>query len=440
MGKKGKHIIGYCRESTAIQYNEGFNIDDQEKRIRTYAGLYFDDKSDELTIMRDAASAKSLDRPKMNVILQMIEAHEVDVFIVYSLDRMTRRVKDLAYLLDKFQKHHVQLLSITEKIDTDSPMGRFFIYLIVLIAQWEQETIGSRSERGIIESAMQGNYALPGSPIGYMRNPEDTHKLIIEENAAEIVKNVFSDVADNGLTLTTVMHKLNADKVLDKKWTRPALANLVSNKIYYGTMELKGREFPNIAPPLITKETYKLAQIRTKAATHVKGRHYLFRSFVRCIDCNRIMGIRTMTPKSGKVYKYYLCGECLRQIPERVILDQVDAPFTQLMRQEQFEEDLKALQMSYQDTAETIQSLPMSFFIYGLDREYVEGLIEQKTEDKEKLKRNIDKLQAGLLDITFRDLPYSEVIDFAHKYIQTIDVDLDTEKVSVVYKTETMKA
>ena len=107
------------------------------------------------------------------------------------------------------------------------------------------------------------------------------------------------------------------------------------------------------------------------------------------------------------------------------------------MWQEQFEEDLKALQMSYQDTAETIQSLPMSFFIYGLDWEYVEGLIEQKTEGKEKLKKNIDKLQAGLLDITFRDLPYSEVIDFAHKYIQTIDVDLDTDKVSVVYKAAT---
>ena len=435
-----KRIIGYCRESTAIQYNEGFNIDDQEKRIKSYVEIYYDGKNNNLTIMRDAASAKSLDRPKMNDVLQMIKEHQVDVFIVYSLDRMTRRVKDLAYLLDVFQKNHVQLLSITEKIDTDTPMGRFFIYLIVLIAQWEQETIGSRSTRGIIESAMQGNYALPGSPIGYMRDPKDNHKLIIKKDSAKVVKRVFSEVADNGTAITSIVHILNSENALDRKWNRDTLTNLVNNKIYYGTMVLRGEEFPNIAPPLITKETYKLAQLRIKATKHVKGHHYLFRSFVRCTKCNRIMGIRTMTPKSGKVYKYYLCGNCLQQIPEKEIIEQVNDEFTEIMRKEQFDEDVHALEASYSDAAETIQSLPMSFFIYGLDREYVEGLIDQKTEDRNTIKKNIDRLQAGLLEITFKDLSYSQVFDFMHKYVRTIDVNLDTYAVSVVYKTESMDA
>ena len=110
------------------------------------------------------------------------------------------------------------------------------------------------------------------------------------------------------------------------------------------------------------------------------------------------------------------------------------------MRKEQFDEDVHALEASYSDAAETIQSLPMSFFIYGLDREYVEGLIDQKTEDRNKLKENIDRLQAGLLEITFKDLSYSQVFDFMHKYVRTIDVNLDTYAVSVVYKTESMDA
>ena len=54
-------ILGYCRESTSKQFNEGFNISDQEKRIRSYIEIYFADTKYELEIVREAASASSLD-------------------------------------------------------------------------------------------------------------------------------------------------------------------------------------------------------------------------------------------------------------------------------------------------------------------------------------------------------------------------------------------
>ena len=188
-------VIGYCRESTREQAKYGFNLDDQEKKILKYVDVYFTEGSYKLTMMREeGASAKSLNRPKMNEIMALVRKGKVDTIIIHNLDRLTRQVRDLAVLLEEFDKYDVSLISITEKIDTKSPMGRFFIYMIVLIAQWEWETISSRSIRGIEESARQGNYALPGAPLGYRRNPEDQHKLIIEPEEAAVIKRIFESM------------------------------------------------------------------------------------------------------------------------------------------------------------------------------------------------------------------------------------------------------
>ena len=130
-------VIGYGRESTKEQARYGFNLDDQEKKLRQYAEIYYEPGTYNLEIIREeGASAKSLDRPRMNEILAMVRKKQIDVIIIHNLDRLTRQVRDLATLLELFDQNDVSLISITEKIDTKTPMGRFFIFLIVLIAQW----------------------------------------------------------------------------------------------------------------------------------------------------------------------------------------------------------------------------------------------------------------------------------------------------------------
>lgn len=83
---------------------------------------------------------------------------EIDVILVHNLDRLTRRLKDLIHLLELFQVAEVSLVSIKEKIETETAMGRFFIIIIILIAQWELETISERTKRGMDRSAKEGNY------------------------------------------------------------------------------------------------------------------------------------------------------------------------------------------------------------------------------------------------------------------------------------------
>lgn len=110
-------IVGYGRESTREQAKYGFNLDDQEKKIMKYVDVYYEDGTYSMQMFREeGASAKSLDRPKMNEIMAMVRKGQVDTIVIHNLDRLTRQVKDLAVLLEEFDKNNVSLVSITEMI------------------------------------------------------------------------------------------------------------------------------------------------------------------------------------------------------------------------------------------------------------------------------------------------------------------------------------
>ena len=122
----------------------------------------FPEEYPEGTVVRnyvdEGESAWSLNRKEMIRLIVDVSNGEIDVIIVHNLDRLTRRLKDLIHLLELFQVAEVSLVSIKEKIETETAMGRFFIIIIILIAQWELETISERTKRGMDRSAKEGNY------------------------------------------------------------------------------------------------------------------------------------------------------------------------------------------------------------------------------------------------------------------------------------------
>ena len=65
--------------------------------------------------------------------------------IVYKLDRLSRRVRDTLSLMDLIEKSSVAFHSITERIDTKSAMGKFFLNIMASMNQWERDTISERT-------------------------------------------------------------------------------------------------------------------------------------------------------------------------------------------------------------------------------------------------------------------------------------------------------
>ncbi len=137
-------VIGYVRVSTEDQAKEGVSLDAQEEKIRAYCIV----KSWELGgIYRDEGiSGKSLDRPGIQEVLKLIERKEVEALIVYKIDRLTRSVKDLNFLVELFEKKAFSLVSLQESLDATTATGRLMMNLLASISQWEREVIGERTK------------------------------------------------------------------------------------------------------------------------------------------------------------------------------------------------------------------------------------------------------------------------------------------------------
>src|SRR3990167_595772 len=157
-------VIGYVRVSTDMQAQEGVSLDAQRERIRCYckaSGFKL------VHLAENDTSAKSLDRPGLAAALKMLECGKADAILVVKLDRLTRSVIDLGTLLNGYflnEKHF--LLSVTESLDTRNAMGRFVLYILALIAQWEREAIGERTREAMRHLKAQGVF-LGRAPYGY---------------------------------------------------------------------------------------------------------------------------------------------------------------------------------------------------------------------------------------------------------------------------------
>lgn len=147
-----------------MQAQEGVSLDAQRERIRCYctaSGFKL------VHLAQDETSAKSLDRPGLMAALKLLDSGKADALLVVKLDRLTRSVIDLGTLLNGYflnEKHY--LLSVTESLDTRNAMGRFVLYILALIAQWEREAIGERTREAMRHLKEQGVF-LGRAPYGY---------------------------------------------------------------------------------------------------------------------------------------------------------------------------------------------------------------------------------------------------------------------------------
>src|ERR1700733_9813629 len=102
--------IGYVRVSTDKQADRGVSLDAQAEKIRAMAVVH---NAELLDIIVDGGeSAKSLNRPGMERLLALVGAGEVQTVIIAKLDRLTRSVKDLCEVLEKFERRGVALISV----------------------------------------------------------------------------------------------------------------------------------------------------------------------------------------------------------------------------------------------------------------------------------------------------------------------------------------
>jgi len=149
--------IGYVRVSTEEQAREGVSIEAQEERITAMATA----KGWSLVkIIRDAGySGKNLNRPGAKALLEICQKAEADVVIVYKVDRLTRKQRDLWYLLeDVFEANGVGFMSLSETFDTTTAAGKAFLGMLGTFAQLERDLVSERTREALNHKRTKGEW------------------------------------------------------------------------------------------------------------------------------------------------------------------------------------------------------------------------------------------------------------------------------------------
>ena len=208
---------GYVRVSTEEQAREGISINAQEERIRALAAAKGWNSTE---IIRDAGySGKNLERPGIRRLIEACRLRETDVVIVFKVDRLTRKQRDLWHLLEEvFEEYRVGFVSVTEAFDTTTAAGKAFLGMIGTFAQLERDLVSERTREAL--SHKRGNGEWVGRvPHGFMMNEggrldEDPTALKLIARAKRLRRDgaSFMDISRSlGIPKTTAYRVVNAD-------------------------------------------------------------------------------------------------------------------------------------------------------------------------------------------------------------------------------------
>lgn len=235
----------YSRKSKFT--GKGESIGNQVELCRQNIFLSFPNVTDDdiLVFEDEGFSGGNTKRPKFQEMLKLCRKKQIKCIVCYRLDRISRNVSDYSALIEELNKLDVSFISINEKFDTSTSMGRAMMYIASVFAQLERETIAERIRDNMIELAKDGRWLGGNPPTGY-KSAETIGSVTIEgkkrkarmleiiPTEAETVRLIYKKFLEfNSLTKTeTFLIQNNNLTKTGKRFSRFAIKNILTNPVY----------------------------------------------------------------------------------------------------------------------------------------------------------------------------------------------------------------
>ena len=193
-----------------------------------------------VTYVDKGYSGKNTSRPGLQKLMQDVRAGKISKIIVYRLDRLSRSLLDFGQLWDELEKRQVDFVSVNEKFDTSLPIGKAMIYIIMVFAQLERETIAERVTDNYYTRIRRGNW--PGGPAPYGtqnarikdENGKNVPTLQYTEEM-EVVEEIFYRYATEDTSLGEIAKDFVERGIPcrgRKAWDNVALARILHSPVY----------------------------------------------------------------------------------------------------------------------------------------------------------------------------------------------------------------
>ncbi len=317
----------YTRKSTEHNLDLAFNsLDAQREACEAYVKSQ---AHEGWTLVRErfddgGLSGASLDRPALQELLNRVRARQIDIIVVYKVDRLTRSLADFAKLVELFDVHDVSFVSVTQSFNTTSSMGRLTLNVLLSFAQFEREVIGERVRDKIAASKRKGIWVGGPVPLGYRSVGK---KLEVVPEEAALVRKIFADYLRLG-SPGALAASLNAEGLKPKprqlangqilqasSYRVGPLAHLLKNRFYLGEVVYRGEICRGEHAPILDRELFEAVQQRLKEQAVERLNRRLSSPAVLAGKLFDDRG-NPMTPtyaiKKGVRYRYYVSHAVLQ--------------------------------------------------------------------------------------------------------------------------------
>lgn len=305
----------YLRVSTDEQAREGTSIRSQKESLLAYArsqlwevaGIYED----------EGQSGGTLDRQELRRALADARMGRFDVLLVWKLDRLSRRQKDVLYLLeDVLAPLGIGFRSVTENFDTTTASGRAMVGMLAVFAQLERENIRERTLQGKRRRLIEGRIVAVPRAYGYVWDKK-AKTLLVREGEAGVVRRIFSWAAGldgRRLSPREISDRLGAMGVPTARggiWRPAQVRRMLKSDLYRGVARQQmGSNGPvGVAvPSVITQDLFQKAQgVARKPSRDHAGEEFLLQGLLwcRCQAPQPLMSVRRRC--RDKAYRYYVC-------------------------------------------------------------------------------------------------------------------------------------
>ncbi len=287
------------------------------------------------------------ERPDFNALLQAAAAHKFDIVLCKTQSRFTRDME----LVEKYIHYYfplwgVRFVTAVDHVDTASKGNKKARQINGLVNEWYLEDLSENIQAVLDHKRQNGQYIGSFPLYGYIKDPADRHRLLIDEEAALVVRLIYRLYLE-GNGFRAIANKLNAEKIpnptLYKQqkgwqvraagnsglWNDTTIRRILQNQMYVGTLvqginrkvsykSKKSRGMPPEAwfkleschEPIIDKASFEAVQalLQPQTRSNAAGQVQPLAGKVFCLDCGSIMQQNKKTYK-GKAQYYLVCKQ-----------------------------------------------------------------------------------------------------------------------------------
>jgi DNA invertase Pin-like site-specific DNA recombinase len=317
----------YCRLSRDDGGDaESNSIATQRMMLQRYAKEHGFTIQDEY--IDDGFSGTNFQRPNFQRLIADIENGKIGVVLCKDLSRLGRNNALVAYYTEMFfPDNDVRFVAINDAIDTSQGDNEIMPFKSV-INEYYARDISKKVRSAKRTRAQNGEHHCGRAPYGYMKSPADKHKLVINEETAQIVRWMF-EMASEGLSIYSIATRLYKTKIITPSayvfqqtggfqskvyadcphaWHAQSVKSILSSQIYIGNMvnhrqttkSFKNRKVFNVPKdewiivehthePIVSAEQFEKVQrlLSIKKRENIRHGTNMFAGLLFCADCGR---------------------------------------------------------------------------------------------------------------------------------------------------------